>query len=487
MNIRWKKRKKFIILYMLLICFMPASICKAEELFENEVQLEAEETKVEEQEETVIKASELDLGDYQSEMAVGEKQLLYVTVLPVNVENQTLSYTSSDIHVATINGMGRITALAEGETTITVFCQDVKAEFLLKVKKPEAEEETIIKAVDIELSGQKNELYVEETMSIQATVLPNTATDSSITYQSTNANIATVSSSGEVKGIAAGEVKILVHSGDITKEIPLKVKIKTTAIQFNTNYKVVEMGEVFRLEAAVVPNNADSHLSYKSMDEAVAIVTGTGEVTAKGCGSTSIIVSNSDLQAAVTVIVNEKTADDTKKEEVVQAGAEIVNYPNEIKAEECSIITSEMLKYYYENSENLMIQGDNYKIYIDGKDIVNYQNEFYSQVNFDITENGIQFVLNQGKNLCGKIKIDVSRIISKEQYLYLYNSDKKQYENIKVSNRNELQLDTEGMYLLTEKKILKWDVNLILVLSGCVAIVAGIVVYIIIKKKYWFW
>lgn len=73
------------------------------------------ETEKKEQETETIKATELDLGDYQTEMAVGDKQLLTVTVLPLNATEQNIIYKSDNTKVAEINGMGRITAKAVGQ------------------------------------------------------------------------------------------------------------------------------------------------------------------------------------------------------------------------------------------------------------------------------------------------------------------------------------------------------------------------------------
>ena len=74
-----------------------------EEVSENEesTEITSEETNTEE----LIKVEELDLGDYMTEMIVGDKQLLVVTVLPMDVSEAKLSYDSSNAEVATVNGM----------------------------------------------------------------------------------------------------------------------------------------------------------------------------------------------------------------------------------------------------------------------------------------------------------------------------------------------------------------------------------------------
>ena len=77
---------------------------------------EIESSKESEEETKTIKAEELDLGDYSTTMIVGEKQLLTVTILPYDATETSVTYSSSNETVATINGMGRITAVSIGST-----------------------------------------------------------------------------------------------------------------------------------------------------------------------------------------------------------------------------------------------------------------------------------------------------------------------------------------------------------------------------------
>ena len=78
-------------------------------------------------------------------------------------------------------------------------------------------------------------------MTLSATVIPSDATDSTVTYQTSDEKIATVSSSGEVKGIAEGNVTISVSAGAVTKKIELKVKVATTKIELDTTYLVLRV------------------------------------------------------------------------------------------------------------------------------------------------------------------------------------------------------------------------------------------------------
>lgn len=173
--------------------------------------------------------TELDLGDYVEEMVVGEKQLLAVTVLPENATYQEILYYSSNEKVATINGMGRITAKSSGTTKISVKCNKIIAKFMLNVIDKK-------EVTGIEVEDYEDELEVGQTLALSATVLPIDSVDEKITYVSSNPEIATVNSSGVVKGISPGIVTIVLKAGDITKNVVLTVKVATKEIRINSTY-----------------------------------------------------------------------------------------------------------------------------------------------------------------------------------------------------------------------------------------------------------
>ena len=162
-------------------------------------------------------------------------------------------------------------------------------------------------------------------------------------------------------------------------------------------------------------------------------------------------------------------------------------FPDEVSAEEYPVITKEMLKYFYEEEKVLTIKGDGYIIYLDGKEIVNFENELKTGLLFEQEENGFTLVVNNEKKLCGRLTIDISEKITKEKYLYLYNSEKEKYQKIEIKDIATLSIDTAGKYLLTAKPLSGFGINIILIVIGCLAILIGVGVYIGMKKQYWFW
>lgn len=445
------------------------------------------ELKVKKAESTEVAVTELDLGDCPKEITVGTSQLLSVAVIPANATNTSFTYQSSNEAVASVNALGRLTGNQLGTAEITVTCGKVKNKFQVTVVEDSSKEKEV-EVQDVEIGDYEEELKVDATLNISATVVPSNATDATITYKSSNPAVATVNSSGEVKGIAPGQAVIYVSAGNITKQAPVTVKIATTAISLNSDYQVMKPKDTFQLKAEVQPAGAAGGITYKSMNSQVASVSASGVITAKSCGDTAIIVSNGDLQVSVTVIVNEEGTAVSKEEADTENSEETEHsYPDEVSVEEYPVITKKMLKYFYEKEKVLTIKGDGYTIYLDGKDIVNFENELETGLLFQQEENGFTLVVNSGKKLCGKLTIDISERVTKEKYLYLYNNEKDKYQKIEAKDISTLSIDTAGNYLLTIRSLSGFRVNAILIAVGILAVVIGIGVYIGVKKQYWFW
>jgi len=423
-----------------------------------------------------ILATGIDLGEPPKEMAIGSTQMLYATVIPTDAKNQTLTYKSSNSQVAAVNELGRISALAAGEATITVSCGRVSKTFQLKVVP-----------VAIEVEDFEDELAVDETLRLAARVTPDNAPVTTIQYKSSDPKIATVNPSGEVKGIAPGHVTITLTAGEVTKEITLIVNIAGKRINLNSKYIILKPGESFTLQANLVPADARQTIKFKSFDSNVAAVSASGVITAQGFGTTTVLASTDDTGAAATVIVNQSgTVEEATEPATLPANASPA-FPNTINAQDYPVLTQEMLKYYYESGVICTVTGDGYQLSLRGKDIVNYNNEFKTIIAFSKEENGISFVLNDGKPLCGSITVETGKAVEGAKYLYLLNESTGKYRQLQTNGLSVLKLDVAGKYLIAEKKITGFKLNAIFFIIAGVVVLGGLAAYIAVKKRHWFW
>ena len=178
-----------------------------------------------EQTEDTVAVEKVTLKQSTLELTIGESETFSVNITPENATNKKLIWTSTDEKVAKVDSNGKVTALTEGATTITVQAEDggIPAFCTVTVKEKEVPVTTIeVKDISVNLSSVT--LALNKTKTVKATVVPSNATNKKITYTSSNSSVATVSSTGTVKAVAPGVATIKVKAGSVEKKVTIKVK-----------------------------------------------------------------------------------------------------------------------------------------------------------------------------------------------------------------------------------------------------------------------
>lgn len=138
--------------------------------------------------------------------------------------------------------------------------------------------------------------------------LPGAATNS-VTWSSSNPEIATVSKTGTVRGVAAGQATITATTTEgFTDSVTVTVEpVRVSGITINTAAQTIDLGASLRISATVSPSNADNKiLSYQSSNPDVATINEEGILTTVGEGTTTITVSSTDgsnVSATVDITV----------------------------------------------------------------------------------------------------------------------------------------------------------------------------------------
>ena len=363
----------------------------------------------------------------------------------------------------------------------------------LALAASEVLEESIVE--DIEVSDYKDEISVGETVELTTSIVPSDSTET-ITYSSGNKSVATITSAGKIEGISKGETTITISAGDFSKTFNLKVRISAKDIKVRQEYVVLKVGETFDLDLSVMPENADVTTTFKSTNEAVATVTAEGVITGKGVGSSSVIIENKDVTKIVNVMVNGGTSNVNSSGDVngasfssdaqsilsVAEGENIV-----LQGVNTERLDKTFLKAIIGTSRNYIVQYEDYYLTLRGCDIINTDNQLKTDIRLDDMEQGLGFYVNDGNSLPGKIYITLN---SREQYrhLYIYNRAKSCYQELEFSYENNTFLvDTPGQYLLTTKKLPNTYIPWIWLIISATVILAGVVVYMCLKNKHWFW
>ncbi|MCQ2077869.1 MAG: Ig domain-containing protein, partial [Bacteroidaceae bacterium] len=154
----------------------------------------------------LIPVSGVALNQYTATIKVGDAPLaLTATVKPSTASDKNVTWTSSNTNVATVNEDGEVTAVAAGETTITVKTNDGEFTAACVVTVTNS----IIPATTISLDLTSAVLKVNDQLTLTATIDP---TSAPVEWTSDNTGIATVDQDGKVTAVAEGEATITVTS-----------------------------------------------------------------------------------------------------------------------------------------------------------------------------------------------------------------------------------------------------------------------------------
>ncbi len=189
----------------------------------------SEDTVFEAQWEKIV-VTKITLNETTLTLVEGGTATLTATVEPDNVPDKTVTWSSSDEKVATVDKDGVVTAVAEGTATITATAGDKTA--TCKVTVTKAEES--VEVTSITLNKTSTTLIKGESETLTTTVKPDNATDKTITWSSSDETIATVES-GKIEATGYGVVTITARSGDQYATCEVSVICDDEECQFYTD------------------------------------------------------------------------------------------------------------------------------------------------------------------------------------------------------------------------------------------------------------
>ena len=148
----------------------------------------------------VIEVTSVSLNKTSLTLEIGESETLTATVLPSNATDKSVTWTSSAQTVVTVED-GKVTTIESGTATITATTSNGKtASCMITVIEPAPE---IIEVTSVSLDKSSLALEIGESETLTATVLPNNATDKSVTWTSSDQSVAIVAN-GKVTAVGSG-------------------------------------------------------------------------------------------------------------------------------------------------------------------------------------------------------------------------------------------------------------------------------------------
>lgn len=374
--------------------------------------------------------TEMDLSLSSNTIYVGNSVSASLQVRPSSASNYaTVTLTSSNEKVATVNSFGRVTGVSAGKATITATCGSVTASTVIQVLDlpTEVTGGTTTTTTTSNNSGQVitvNSSYVVlkpgATKAITASASPSSASQS-FTFKSSDSNVATVSPSGVITAVGTGSASITVSNG-----------------------------KAMALVTVIVNNSASSVNDDNNGD-------------------------NPDNTTPVETDPVVKAIQESTDSEVVFA------------QEEIPVVTGDILNALRKAGKSLCVVGDGYTLRIKSSDIRNTTGSLSTALTFVTSSTGAEFDLNNGTALPCPVSIELEGSNASYSRLYLHNDNSDKWQYLNSYKDGVISADTAGHYLLTNENLRFGNINWTFFIAGGVVVVIIGIAYIVFKKRYWFW
>lgn len=167
----------------------------------------------------------------------------------------------------------------------------------------------LVSVTGVEFEEEPRTIYVGDSTSLNYKILPDTASDKTVSFTSSNTSVATVDiTTGIVRGVSAGEATITVKTNDGGFEDSIKIcvteYINVESIKLDKSELTLQTSESYKLLAIVEPATATANkIEWVSDNPEIAVVT-EGVVTGIGTGETTIraMVDGKSAECKVTVV-----------------------------------------------------------------------------------------------------------------------------------------------------------------------------------------
>jgi len=246
------------------------------------------------------------ISQNQAQLVVGDNLQLSAEVSPANATVNLVEWSSSNTAVATVDANGFVQSVGVGTAIISARSVQGGLQAACAVVV------VAINVTGVTLNHSENTLAVGETAQLNATVLPENATNQAVNWASANNAIASVDQNGLVTAHSVGVVEVAAITEDGGHVATSMITVTNLVVSITLSHDWVEVigGQQLTLEATVLPlDAANRSVTWTSSNPGVAQVNAIGFVmtnpvnVATAVTITATANDGSGLSAEATVVV----------------------------------------------------------------------------------------------------------------------------------------------------------------------------------------
>ena len=223
--------------------------------------------------------------------------------------NAVVSWSSNAVGVATVSADGLVTAVSNGNATVTARSGSASASVTISVMQTAGRIEIVPEVATLMSLG--------ETVQLTATVLDGSGQKvegAVVTWRSGDDSVATVSAGGLVTAVSNGNATITARSGSASASVTVSVMQAAGRIEIVPEVATLtSLGETVQLTATVLDGSGQkvegAVVTWRSDDDSVATVSAHGLVTAVSNGNATITAATGDISASASVRVLDPSRD----------------------------------------------------------------------------------------------------------------------------------------------------------------------------------
>ena len=203
--------------------------------------------------------SSVDLSQHTLNINLNEEYILKATILPDTAKNKNVIWISSDENIASVSD-GVIVGNGYGACIITVITEDGnKTDTCKVVVEVDMGDSSNVNVTGIRLNTNSLEIDKHESVYLLPTVIPTNA-NQSITYISSDGNIAKVSNEGLITGVGQGKCTITAISNKNSK---IKASCTVTVSGKEAEINIDDLDEVLIIGTKRIQNLQEYNLAPK--------------------------------------------------------------------------------------------------------------------------------------------------------------------------------------------------------------------------------
>ena len=255
---------------------------------------------------TDVSASSIEITPNKGTLSIGQSSQLSARLKDAQgniVAGRDVSWSSSDTAIVTVSNAGMLTAISDGESTITASVEGVSGFATVTVSGAPV--------ASVSLSAQSASISVGQTQQLTASVSDaggNILNDRIMSWTTSNEASATVSNAGLVTGIALGSSTITGTSEGKSATVVVEVSVSPVSSVSVTPQSVkLSAGQTQQLSETVTDKDGNVLsgfvIIWSSTNSASVTVSNTGLITGIAPGSSSITATIEGKIATASVNV----------------------------------------------------------------------------------------------------------------------------------------------------------------------------------------